>query len=128
MHTEHLKLHLVPTMNMYAMSSVLRASLRPHKLVFGQRAMLSSVQTPMSQRPSNVRMMTSDGQISSDLMDSMRLKIEKALEADEVQVADVQGDGRHVEIVVVSRQFEGKSSVNRQRMVYKVRAHSVLVP
>lgn len=32
-----------------------------------------------------------------------------------------QGDGRHVEIMVVSKEFEGKSAVNRQRMVYKVR-------
>lgn len=33
--------------------------------------------------------------------------------------------GRHVEIVVVSKEFEGKSAVNRQRMVYKVRGRSV---
>eukprot|EP00890_Picochlorum_soloecismus_P005833 jgi/Picsp_1/6250/NSC_03604-R1_transcription regulator len=49
----------------------------------------------------------------------MRRKIQEALETEDVQVTDVQGDGRHVEIVVVSSQFEGKSSVNRQRMVYK---------
>lgn len=49
------------------------------------------------------------------------MKIQNALEAEEVQVTDIQGDGRHVEIIVVSRQFEGKNSVNRQRMVYKVR-------
>jgi hypothetical protein len=36
-------------------------------------------------------------------------------------VADVYGDGRHVNIDVVSAAFEGKSSVARQRMVYKVR-------
>lgn len=67
-----------------------------------------------------VRMMSADGQIYSELMDSMRRKIQEALETEDVQVTDVQGDGRHVEIVVVSSQFEGKSSVNRQRMVYKV--------
>lgn len=67
-----------------------------------------------------VRMMTADGQIYSELMDGMRRKIQEALETEDVQVTDVQGDGRHVEIVVVSSQFEGKSSVNRQRMVYKV--------
>ena len=38
-----------------------------------------------------------------------------------------QGDGRHVEIVVVSKEFEGKSAVNRQRMVYKVRAAAAAV-
>jgi len=65
-------------------------------------------------------MMTADGQIYSELMDGMRRKIQEALETEDVQVTDVQGDGRHVEIVVVSSQFEGKSSVNRQRMVYKV--------
>ena len=66
-------------------------------------------------------MMASEGQIQSELMESMRMKIQNALEAEEVQVTDIQGDGRHVEIIVVSRQFEGKNSVNRQRMVYKVR-------
>lgn len=67
-----------------------------------------------------VRMMTSEGQIQSELMESMKSKIQNALDAQEVQVTDIQGDGRHVEIVVVSSQFEGKNSVNRQRMVYKV--------
>lgn len=64
-------------------------------------------------------MMTSEGQIQSELMESMKAKIQTALDAQEVQVTDIQGDGRHVEIVVVSSQFEGKNSVNRQRMVYK---------
>ena len=32
---------------------------------------------------------------------------------------DLQGDGRHVTIDVVSAVFEGKSAVDRQRMVYK---------
>lgn len=48
-------------------------------------------------------------------------KIQEALEAERVLVADVYGDGRHVNIDVVSAAFEGKSSVARQRMVYKVR-------
>lgn len=69
-----------------------------------------------------MRIMASEGQIQSELMESMRNKIQVALEAEDVQVTDMQGDGRHVEIVVVSSQFEGKSSVNRQRMVYKVRS------
>ena len=72
-------------------------------------------------RKTSVRMMTSEGQIQSELMESMKAKIQSALDAQEVQVTDMQGDGRHVEIVVVSSQFEGKNSVNRQRMVYKVR-------
>lgn len=32
---------------------------------------------------------------------------------------DTSGDGRHVCIDVISKAFEGKSAVNRQRMVYK---------
>lgn len=72
-------------------------------------------------KQSSVRMMASEGQIQSELMESMRMKIQDALDAEEVQVTDIQGDGRHVEIIVVSSQFEGKNSVNRQRMVYKVR-------
>ncbi len=59
------------------------------------------------------------GQVSAELMESMRSKIADALEAQTVEVADVYGDGRHVSISVVASAFEGKSSVARQRMVYK---------
>ncbi len=38
----------------------------------------------------------------------------------QVKVHDIYGDGRHVAIDVVSSEFEGKSAVARQRMVYKV--------
>lgn len=65
--------------------------------------------------------MSGEGQLSSELMEAMRGKIEAALEAQQVVVTDVQGDGRHVEIVVVAKAFDGQSAVNRQRMVYKVR-------
>ena len=68
-----------------------------------------------------IRAMSSDGQITSELIQGMQQKIQDALQAQKVVVADVQGDGRHVEIVVVSKEFEGKNAVNRQRMVYKVR-------
>lgn len=61
------------------------------------------------------------GQVSSALMDSMSNNIREALEAKQVKVTDVYGDGRHVAIEVVSPQFEGKSAMQRQRMVYKVR-------
>lgn len=73
----------------------------------------------LAPRRSTVRMMSQEGQIQSELMESMRAKIQTALDAQSVSVSDVQGDGRHVEIVVVSNQFEGQNSVNRQRMVYK---------
>ncbi|KAL6757378.1 bola protein [Haematococcus lacustris] len=59
------------------------------------------------------------GQISSTLMESMRAKIAAALEAQNVSIVDVYGDGRHVSIDVVSGAFEGKTAVQRQRMVYK---------
>lgn len=51
---------------------------------------------------------------------AMEAKISEALEAERVSVSDVYGDGRHVNIDVVSEAFEGKNSVQRQRMVYKV--------
>lgn len=50
----------------------------------------------------------------------MEAKIADALEAQRVVVSDVYGDGRHVAIDVVSAAFDGKTSVQRQRMVYKV--------
>ncbi|WIA10604.1 hypothetical protein OEZ85_010787 [Tetradesmus obliquus] len=57
--------------------------------------------------------------MNAALMEAMQAKIQEALEAERVLVADVYGDGRHVNIDVVSAAFEGKSSVARQRMVYK---------
>ncbi|XP_074289677.1 protein BOLA4, chloroplastic/mitochondrial [Silene latifolia] len=59
------------------------------------------------------------GSIDSPLMQSMETKIRDELNAESVTVKDAYGDGRHVSIVVVSSAFEGKSAVNRQRMVYK---------
>lgn len=60
------------------------------------------------------------GQISSELMQQMKNSITSNLEADRVDVTDVYGDGRHVNIEVVSKLFEGQTSVKRQRLVYKV--------
>lgn len=60
------------------------------------------------------------GQISSELMQQMKESITSNLEADRVDVTDVYGDGRHVNIEVVSKAFEGQTSVKRQRLVYKV--------
>jgi stress-induced morphogen len=78
---------------------------------------------PKINRPNLVirAMSTDGGQITSELVQRMQTKIQEALQAQRVEVADVAGDGRHVEIVVVAKEFEGKSAVNRQRMVYKVR-------
>ncbi|KAI3807914.1 hypothetical protein L1987_23851 [Smallanthus sonchifolius] len=59
------------------------------------------------------------GPIDSPLMQSMESKIKEQLNAELVTVKDAYGDGRHVSIDVVSSYFEGKSAVNRQRMVYK---------
>ncbi|KAJ4849912.1 hypothetical protein Tsubulata_011722 [Turnera subulata] len=59
------------------------------------------------------------GSIQSPLMQSMERKIKEELDADSVSVKDAYGDGRHVSIDVISSAFEGKSAVDRQRMVYK---------
>ncbi|KAG2483371.1 hypothetical protein HYH03_017770 [Edaphochlamys debaryana] len=60
-----------------------------------------------------------EGQVSAELMASMRNKICEALETADCAVTDVYGDGRHVSINVTSAAFEGKNSMQRQRMVYK---------
>mmetsp|Transcript_16223 Transcript_16223/g.28870 ORF Transcript_16223/g.28870 Transcript_16223/m.28870 type:complete len:156 (-) Transcript_16223:191-658(-) len=60
-----------------------------------------------------------DGQMTAELMSTMQGKIGEALETENVSIVDVYGDGRHVSIDVVSELFEGKSSMQRQRMVYK---------
>lgn len=60
-----------------------------------------------------------EGQVSKELMDSMKSKIGVALQTENVSVKDLSGDGRHVSIDVVSSLFEGQSTMQRQRMVYK---------
>lgn len=59
-------------------------------------------------------------QITIELIESMKQKISEALEAQQVDISDAYGDGRHVSIDVVSKLFEGQNSVKRQRLVYKV--------
>merc|ERR1712164_217192 len=59
------------------------------------------------------------GQITGELMESMRTKIQSNLDALEVRVEDQSGDGQHVCISVVSEVFQDKTSVQRQRLVYK---------
>lgn len=98
-------------------STMIRHSLRP----IGRAHTLGRRYGPRGASiPLLARSMGGDGQITNELVERMRSKIRDALQAQRVEVADVQGDGRHVEIVVVSKEFEGKSAVNRQRMVYKV--------
>jgi acid stress-induced BolA-like protein IbaG/YrbA len=89
----------------------------------GARASLAPISRANSRRASAtpVRAMSGEGQINSELIERMTGKIQTALDAKTVEVQDVQGDGRHVEIVVVADVFSGQSQVNRQRMVYKVR-------
>ena len=52
-------------------------------------------------------------------MEAMSQKIKAELEAEMVTVQDTSGDGQHVAIDVVAACFEGKTPVQRQRMVYK---------
>ncbi|GMH45280.1 hypothetical protein BSKO_13237 [Bryopsis sp. KO-2023] len=59
------------------------------------------------------------GKMTEELINGMKTKISEALEAEKVDIADIYGDGRHVSIDVVSSTFEGQSSVQRQRMVYR---------
>lgn len=60
-----------------------------------------------------------EGQVSKELMESMKSKIAEALQTENVSVKDLSGDGRHVSIDVISSLFEGQNSMQRQRMVYK---------
>ena len=49
--------------------------------------------------------------------DMLKAKIEAGLTA---CTANVAGDGRHFEATVISSDFIGKSTVNRQQLVYSV--------
>ena len=57
---------------------------------------------------------------SGPLIEQMQVKIRDGLGgAEEVEVIDVSGDARHVNIRVVSAAFEGKNAINRRSLVYK---------
>lgn len=106
---------LVRTMLRHFASTIKRGGLTLSKRTVANGGIVRTAHRPRT----TLVMASQEGQIQSELMESMRSKIQTALDAQSVSVSDVQGDGRHVEIVVVSSQFEGQNSVNRQRMVYK---------
>ena len=56
--------------------------------------------------------------LNNDSLNPSR-QIMAQLETDCVTVHDTSGDGQHVAIDVVAEVFEGKTQVQRQRMVYK---------
>ncbi|XP_002963291.2 protein BOLA4, chloroplastic/mitochondrial [Selaginella moellendorffii] len=49
----------------------------------------------------------------------MERKIREKLGADNVVVKDAYGDGEYLSISVVASVFQGKSKIDRQKMVYK---------
>lgn len=73
---------------------------------------------PIACNARNVRAYS--GSPLQDLISGMESKIKQALDAQDVEVIDNNGDGRHVQIHVVSSAFQGKNAVQRQRLVYKV--------
>lgn len=87
------------------------------RLVVAQRKV--RVRAAFDERPTEP-ITPAQQQISQELMNSMEKSIGEALEADSVSVKDVFGDHQHVCISVVSSQFEGKTAVKRQRLVYQV--------
>ncbi|HKY31851.1 MAG TPA: BolA family transcriptional regulator [Candidatus Polarisedimenticolia bacterium] len=48
----------------------------------------------------------------------IRRRVEAALPAAVIELRDTVGDADHYEMVVVSAAFEGKSTLERHRMVY----------
>lgn len=80
---------------------------------------LTSVRTHAGSDGIDVPYSPAGNNIDSGLMKSMQEKIQTALEASSVSVVDTSGDGQHVAIDVVADVFEGKTEVQRQRLVYK---------
>ncbi len=50
----------------------------------------------------------------------VKATIEAALTDAQVEVRDLTGGGDHLEAIVISPDFEGKSSVDRHRTIYAV--------
>ncbi len=50
--------------------------------------------------------------------EEIRKRVAAALPDAEISIRDLAGDSDHFEMVVVSRSFEGKSTLARHRLVY----------
>ena len=50
--------------------------------------------------------------------DEMQRRIESTIAGSKAQVVDLDGAGKHYEVVVVADVFEGQSLIDRHRMVY----------
>ena len=69
------------------------------------------------------------GQMSGAIIDSMKTKIQEALNAEKVEIVDVEGDARHVTINVVASAFEGKQtpqhpSISHSLMIRQIERRS----
>ena len=51
-------------------------------------------------------------------MEEIRRRVLSALPGADVSIRDMVGDGDHLEMVVVSPVFEGRTTLERHRMVY----------
>ncbi|MCB0308648.1 MAG: BolA family transcriptional regulator [Bdellovibrionales bacterium] len=53
-------------------------------------------------------------------LETIQKTIESNLPGSQVQVVDLTGTGDHIEVTVVSKDFEGKSPLERHRMIYNM--------
>ena len=51
-------------------------------------------------------------------IDEIRNRVSRALPDAKITIRDTVGDGDHLDMVVVSAAFEGKTTLQRHRMVY----------
>lgn len=51
-------------------------------------------------------------------MNEIRVRVTRALPDARVHIRDTVGDGDHLEMVVVSAAFQGRSTLERHRLVY----------
>lgn len=51
-------------------------------------------------------------------LETIKKTIEKQLPGSDVRVSDMTGTGDHIQVTVISKAFEGKSPIERHRMIY----------
>ena len=51
-------------------------------------------------------------------MEEIRRRVAGALPGAEISIRDMVGDGDHLEMIVISPVFEGRSTLERHRLVY----------
>jgi stress-induced morphogen len=66
--------------------------------------------------------------MGSFMVDEIKLALTEAFPQSQIEVKDLSGGGDHLEVIIESPAFEGKSLIQQHQMVYAVVGHWINAP